>query len=133
MNDEELDRRLRELDGDGCAPGFTERVLAKIAAPPPRSSVPQLVAALLVFALATAGTLRLLRTPARRPSVASARAVQLEAELAALRAERDQLRRALDRLQRDARPVLYLDGNDDRVDVVLDVRHVELALDPVER
>jgi hypothetical protein len=129
MTDEELDRRLRELGREEPPRGFTARALARIETHRTRAPAQRwlAMAALATLAIAawSARTARIAHAPPVQPRVQEA--ARLEAELAALRAEREQVAHELARLQESARPVVYVDG-DDRVELV-----VRLAKDEEER
>jgi hypothetical protein len=109
IDDDDLDRLLRELPRDAPRAGFAARVAAQV----PRRKPPW--APLLVTAGAALLALlgwRLTFVPAPLPGEA------LEAEVAALRAEREQLHLELEALRARTRPVIYVDG-DERVQWVV--------------
>jgi hypothetical protein len=107
IDDDDVDRLLRELPREAPRAGFAARVAAQV----PRRK--RRWAPLLAVAAATLCAVigwRLAFAPAPPPP--------LEAEVAALKAERAQLRAELEALRDKTRPVIYLDG-DERVQWVV--------------
>jgi len=125
MEDQHLDRLLRELPREQARQGFTRRVLARLDAPSaPRAGwrwpQRQLAAVLTVAVALTAGAGGLAhyqRVEAQR-AARQARAQQLLREL---RAEHGQIKRELESLPQP--PVVYLGGNED-MDLVVDLSRV---------
>ena len=114
MEDQHLERLLRELPRERARQAFTPRVLARLdQAPPVRVRwQPRLAAALLAVSVIAGGVVRYERMEAER---AAKRA----------RAEHGQIKRELEALP-PAPPVLYLGGNED-MDLVVDLRQVREA------
>ena len=123
MEDQHLERLLRELPRERARQAFTPRVLARLdQAPPVRVRwQPRLAAALLAVSVIAGGVVRYERMEAQR-AAKRARAEQLLREL---RAEHGQIKRELEALP-PAPPVLYLGGNED-MDLVVDLRQVREA------
>lgn len=114
--DDRLSRALKSLPRERAAAGFTTAVLARLDERPRRPAWPArplaVAAAVLLVALATAALswrhLETERDVARLEALRSEK-LALETELA-----------RLERLAREARPVIYLGGTSD-LDLVLDV------------
>jgi len=121
MEDQHLERLLRELPREKARQGFTPRVLARLdRAPAPRVGWrPRFATAAAVVMLAGSalGLVHYERVEAQR-AARQARAQQLLREL---RAEHGQIKRELESLP--APPVVYLGGNED-MDLVVDLRRV---------
>jgi len=124
MEDQHLERLLRELPREKARQGFTPRVLARLdRAPAPRVGWrPRLATAAAVVLLAGSalGLARYEQVEAQR-AARQARAQQLLREL---RAEHGQIKRELEALPDP--PVVYLGGNED-MDLVVDLRRVHAA------
>jgi hypothetical protein len=125
MEDQHLERLLRELPREKARQGFTTRVLARLDAPPARGWWQvwwrtRLAAALLAAVVVSASTAGLVHYEQREAQQAArvARAQQLLREL---RAEHGQIKRELESLP--APPVVYLGGNED-MDLVVDLTQV---------
>lgn len=123
MEDQHLDRLLRELPREQVRPGFKARVLARLDAAPPQRArwQPRLAAALtaaLTITLGVAGWAGWEHREAER----AARITQARQALQELRTEHERIRREVEALP-DAPPVLYL-GGDEEMDLVLDLGQV---------
>lgn len=113
MNDDALNRALRELRREAASPGFTQRVLSRLdQAPRPLWRRP------LVLAPAAAALVATLLTW----SLSSHRQEQRRERLAELRREQQQLAAELAALKDQAgtRQVVYLGGNEG-IDIVMDL------------
>jgi hypothetical protein len=121
MEDQHLERLLRELPREQARQGFTPRVLARLnAAPPARAGWrPRLAAGLTALLLIAGGVVRHEQREAER----SAQVARAEQVLRELRAEHRQIKRELEALP-EAPPVIYLGGNED-MDLVVDLRQVQ--------
>lgn len=124
MEDQHLERLLRELPREKARQGFTPRVLARLDRAPAPRGWPQwsrrlatATAAVVMLAGSALGLVHYERVEAQR-AARQARAQQLLREL---RAEHGQIKRELESLP--APPVVYLGGNED-MDLVVDLRRV---------
>jgi len=128
VNDEGLDRELRSLPRVMASPDFTRRVLARLDRPA-RASHPfgwRLAAASLAgIGLLLVGFGAWRWNHERQIALA-------QQELASLRAEHARIAAELRDLSQNAKPVVYL-GGDENVDVVLDVERFmdRMAVQPV--
>lgn len=113
MNDDDLNRALRELPREAASSGFTRRVLARLdEAPRPIWRRPLVLAPMAAALVATLLTW----------SLTGHRKQERRARLAELRQEQQQLAAELAALkdQADSREVLYL-GGDEGIDIVMDL------------
>jgi hypothetical protein len=131
MENERLSEILRALPGASARPDFTQRVLARLDAPPAPRGLGfagrwVLAAAACAGIVLGAGALRLYQVP----SGDELRRQQAEETLAGIRAEHARLRQELERLAGESEApdngVVYLGGNEN-VDFVVDLQRVTVA------
>jgi hypothetical protein len=120
MEDQHLERLLKELPQEQARPGFTARVLARLdTAPPARVRwQPRLTAVVAVAVALTAGLVYNSRLEAEK----AAKRVRAERILRELRAEHGRIKKELEALPEEP-PVLYL-GGDEKMDLVVNLRTV---------
>jgi cytochrome c-type biogenesis protein CcmH/NrfG len=125
MEDQHLERLLKELPQEQARPGFTARVLARLdTAPPARVRwQPRLTAVVAVAVALTVGLVYNSRLEAER----AAKTARAERILRELRAEHGRIKKELEALPEEP-PVLYL-GGDKETDLVIDMNRVRSADD----
>ncbi len=116
MNENRLSEAFESLPREQAGPAFTTAVLRRLEAPPRRRALAplRLAAAVACLLAVVLGGHQLWNESQRQQSLARLEVMRVERR--ALEVEMRQLRR----MAADARPVVYLGGNDD-LDLVLDL------------
>ena len=119
LHHEELGRLLKDMSRQDASPDFTDKVLSRLAAAPPRRTAWGTRTAWAVAAAVAVGIWvgQMARSERREQARAAENFEQMQNEYRELRSELDQLRR----LTSDVEPVLELGGTE-RMDFIFDLR-----------